>query len=182
MITDYRWEARNNIAEAVVARGAVRRGRHLRFACPAHDDRRPSADYKPILGVWVCRSCGAGGGRRNLAKRLGLILPEAPSPRRPPPIPPPPSRVSREEWIPAWTAIVEEARQQDRRLARYREVERIADWLRQRNQTVAATRRIASRMGDDPRAWWLLSTAARVSTEAASIEAMLDNVARGIGA
>lgn len=43
--------------------GKLHRGdREIRFACPIHDDRHPSADYSRADGVWVCRSCGAKGG------------------------------------------------------------------------------------------------------------------------
>jgi hypothetical protein len=51
-----RADVAHGVERALVARGAVRRGRHLRFACPSHDDRRPSADFEPERAVWVCRS------------------------------------------------------------------------------------------------------------------------------
>jgi hypothetical protein len=174
--------AHHDLAALLLSRGAVRRGRHLRFVCPAHADRRPSADYEPTLGVWVCRSCGAGGGAGDLARRLGLMAPDAPSPhRRRQSIPLPPPGVSRKTWAPAWTAILAEASRQDRRLAPYRELWRAADWLRPRAQAVVDSRRRASALGDDdPAAWRLLELAARVSTETASVEAMLDDAVRGI--
>jgi hypothetical protein len=165
----------------LLTRGAVSRGRHLRFACPAHDDAHPSADYEPALRVWVCRSCGTGGGARDLARRLGLIpVDPPPPPRRRDAIPPPPPRVLREAWEPAWNAIVDEARRQDQRAAPYRALGRAADWLRSQHQAVADARRIASAIGDDPRAWRLLGLAARVATTAASIESALDDAAREI--
>ena len=116
---------------------------------------------------WVCRSCHAGGGVQDLARRLGL---EASSPTRPRParrvlLPPP--GVSRDAWRAAWGVLVDTARRQDRRLAPYRDVFRIADWLRRRNQLVVDARHVVSALGpDDPAAWRLARLAARVNTEA----------------
>ncbi len=38
---------------------------------PRHVDRRPSLDVHPLKG-FICRSCGASGGLRELARRLGI--------------------------------------------------------------------------------------------------------------
>ena len=174
-------EAPFDLTAALLERGAAWRGRHLRFSCPAHDDLRPSADYEPVQRVWVCRSCGTGGGARDLARRLGLTAAEVSEPRhRREVIPPPPAGIPRHVWAPAWTPIVEKARQQTRRLAPYRELWRAAEWLRPRHQAVVDARRRASAIGDDPAAWQLLGHAARVSTETAQIEAMLDDAVRRV--
>lgn len=55
-------------------------GGRIRFLCPAHDDHRPSADWHMVKHVWTCRSCGAGGGAIDLARRLEIELPERPEP------------------------------------------------------------------------------------------------------
>jgi hypothetical protein len=159
----------------LVARGAVRRGRHLRFRCVAHDDHRPSADYEPARGVWTCRACHAGGGSRDLARRLGLDA--GPSSRARPAlrVPAPPRDISRETWRGAWLDVLDEARRQDRRLAPHRDVFWVSDWLRPRHQAVADARRLASVLGpDDPAAWRLLRLAARAATVTAATEAELD--------
>jgi hypothetical protein len=172
---------RADVEAALLARGAVRRGRHLRFACVAHPDEHPSADFDPAQGVWVCRSCHVGGGARDLARRLGLEA-ARPSQSGPVPrVPRPPPGIAREDWIPAWTAIVDEARRQDRRLAPHRDVVRITDWLRPRHQAVADARGLASALGeDDPGAWRLLRLASRVATTIAAVEAELDLVRRHV--
>lgn len=69
---------------AVVDRGAKRQaGGEWRFHCPAHADKRPSADWNPDKATWTCRSCSAGGGAVDLAERLGVELPR--TDRRPAP-------------------------------------------------------------------------------------------------
>jgi hypothetical protein len=175
----------NTLAQAVeqllVGRGAVRHGRHLRFRCVAHADRRPSADYESERGVWVCRSCGAGGGVRDLARRLGIDPGGRTSQARGrrPRIPAPPRGITRRTWGPAWFQILEQARREDHRLAPYREIFQLSDWLRRRYQLVADAHRVAAALGDaDPRAWRLLARAARVQTTAEAIASELDGVGR----
>ncbi|HEV3075175.1 MAG TPA: CHC2 zinc finger domain-containing protein, partial [Thermoanaerobaculia bacterium] len=65
------------IERALAARQARREGRELRFLCPAHEDRRPSARWNRDKQTWFCDVCQAGGGWRDLAARLGLELPAA---------------------------------------------------------------------------------------------------------
>jgi putative DNA primase/helicase len=65
------------IERALAARQARREGRELRFLCPAHEDRRPSARWNRDKQTWFCDACQAGGGWRDLAARLGLELPAA---------------------------------------------------------------------------------------------------------
>jgi hypothetical protein len=176
------------VARHLVDRGAVRRGRHLRFGCVAHPDRHPSADYEPERGLWVCRSCGAGGGVRDLARRLGLdlvgidLVGHASQTRgRRPRIPAPPPGVTRTIWEPAWCAVLAQARREARHLAPYHEVFRVSDWLRARYQVVADARYVVSILGsEDPGAWRLARLAARVATDAAEIEAALDGVGRRV--
>src|SRR5262249_5035205 len=126
---------------------------------------------------WTCRACHAGGGVRDLARRLGLEVGPIIPKRRPRRIPTPPTGLPRDVWADVWSATVDRAQRQDRRLEPHREVYRISEWLRLRHQLVADARRVASVLGDDaPGAWRLLSLAARVSTLAALIEAQLDAV------
>src|SRR5262249_37567403 len=93
------------IGAALLARGAVRRGRHIQIRCPAlgHEDRHPSCDVDLSRG-FICRSCGRGGSLRELAVLLGLgvglrsdIEPRRPRTR----VPPAPTGVSREAWVEA---------------------------------------------------------------------------------
>jgi putative DNA primase/helicase len=60
------------LERALDERGGRREGREVRFRCPAHDDAHPSARFHLDKGVWFCDVCKAGGGRRDLAHRLGL--------------------------------------------------------------------------------------------------------------
>lgn len=69
------------IERALAARQGRREGRELRFLCPAHPDRRPSARWNPDQQVWFCDACKAGGGRRDLAARLGIDQPDASDPQ-----------------------------------------------------------------------------------------------------
>jgi hypothetical protein len=137
------------VAQLLVGRGAVRHGRNLRFRCVVHADRRPSADYEPERGLWVCRSCGAGGDVRDLARRLG-IDPATPARqttgRRRLRVPPPPG-FTRPVWRAAWLQILEQARRQDSRLAPYHEIFYVSDWLCRRYEVVADAHRVASALG-----------------------------------
>jgi putative DNA primase/helicase len=63
---------------AVHARQGRREGAEIRFTCPAHADKHPSARWHPAKQVWVCDACKSGGGARDLAGRLGLYE-ESPS-------------------------------------------------------------------------------------------------------
>ena len=65
------------IERVLAARQGRREGRELRFLCPAHEDRRPSARWNRDKQTWFCDACQAGGGWRDLAARLGLELPAA---------------------------------------------------------------------------------------------------------
>jgi hypothetical protein len=76
-------ELKVQVTAAVEARGGVRRGesRWLSFPCPnggahAHGDRTPSAGWEPGEGVWKCLGCKLRGGAVDLARRLGVPLPE----------------------------------------------------------------------------------------------------------
>lgn len=171
----------HEVEAALLARGALRRGRHLRLRCllPGHTDAHPSCDYDPAAHVWVCRSCGRGGGLRELAELLGVTPPPGIwTRRRRAVVPPSPAGVTCEVWAEAWSAVVDMARRRDRRLAPHRDVFQIADWLRPRHQLVSDARRVASGLGDTPHAWRLLGLAARVMTTTMAVEDDLDAVRR----
>jgi putative DNA primase/helicase len=53
-------------------RSGRREGREIRFLCPAHDDSHPSARWCNSKAVWFCDVCRAGGGWRDLSRRLEL--------------------------------------------------------------------------------------------------------------
>ncbi len=60
------------IERALAARQSRREGREVRFLCPAHDDRHPSARWHGDKHTWYCDACRNGGGWRDLAGRLGI--------------------------------------------------------------------------------------------------------------
>jgi hypothetical protein len=62
----------------LLARDGRREGREIRFLCPAHPDRRPSARWNPEKSTWFCDVCHHGGGWRDLTERLGQPAPDAP--------------------------------------------------------------------------------------------------------
>ena len=70
------------VEAAVMARNGRARESSITFSCPAHDDEHPSASYDRSKHVWRCHSCNAGGGIRDLAKRLGPETPAPAPPRR----------------------------------------------------------------------------------------------------
>jgi hypothetical protein len=55
-------------------RSGRREGREIRFLCPAHDDSHPSARWSHSKAVWFCDVCHAGGGWRDLSRRLEVDL------------------------------------------------------------------------------------------------------------
>lgn len=61
---------------AIFARQGHRQGAEVRFLCPGHDDRHPSARWHMEKHTWYCDPCGLGGGWRDLAERLGLDVRE----------------------------------------------------------------------------------------------------------
>lgn len=63
------------IEAVITTRQPERTGSETRFLCPVHDDHHPSGRWNPQKHIWVCDACGAGGGYRDLAERLGITLP-----------------------------------------------------------------------------------------------------------
>jgi hypothetical protein len=61
-----------DLEKATLARSGRRQGREIRFLCPVHEDRHPSARWHTDKRRWYCDVCRAGGGPRDLARRLGL--------------------------------------------------------------------------------------------------------------
>jgi hypothetical protein len=170
---------RLDVEAALLARGAVRRGRHLRIRCPApgHDDAHPSADVDLERG-WTCRSCHAGGSLRQLAELIGLAPPRPPR-RGQSYVPPRLLGIDRAAWGEAWRAIVEETSRQDRRLKPFLDLFLVADSLRARREAVTRARQLISALGSEhPAAWPLALTAACAETAAAAIEAELDELVR----
>jgi DNA primase len=63
--------------------GAKRNGEWLLIRCPFHNDHNPSLSVRmtpPAQGVFKCFSCGAKGGFKKLAEKLGLDLNAAATP------------------------------------------------------------------------------------------------------
>jgi hypothetical protein len=69
------------VTEAVRARGGIRRrSGWWEFPCPnpavhEHGDRTASAGWNEGHGVWKCLGCGLKGGTKDLAERLGILVP-----------------------------------------------------------------------------------------------------------
>lgn len=63
------------VEAALEAREARVMGREWVFRCPVHDDQHPSARYNAESHVWWCH-CGAKGGIYDLAKKLGVSVPD----------------------------------------------------------------------------------------------------------
>ncbi len=64
------------IDPVVMSRQGKAEGGEVRFLCPAHDDHHPSARWNRTKAVWHCDACGKGGGALDLARRLGIPLPD----------------------------------------------------------------------------------------------------------
>lgn len=53
---------RLDIVEVISKRLALRKaGKNFQGVCPFHDDRKPSLNVNPALGIYKCFACGAGG-------------------------------------------------------------------------------------------------------------------------
>lgn len=65
-----------SLTVAIEARSGKHNGAEIIFTCPSHEDEHPSARYNVKKAVWTCDPCGAGGGALDLAKLLGVCLPE----------------------------------------------------------------------------------------------------------
>lgn len=155
------------VEAAVLGRDGRRRGGEIRFTCPAHPDKHPSADFNPARAVWICRACGAGGGLRDLARRLGIN----PGPRafaRP-------RRLSVEEEL-----VRREARVQAR-LARFRPLFRLADEVKEsRDAATGLLRRAATLPEDGDDVWNLVFAASELQREADQLEAEADDLMRAM--
>jgi len=71
-------EKLKQLEREVAKRDATEERDEVRFLCPSHDDHHPSARWNPEKMVWRCDSCGAGGGWKDLYRRLGLGEPGVP--------------------------------------------------------------------------------------------------------
>jgi AAA domain len=60
------------IERRLLERRGRREGREIRFLCPAHEDRHPSARWNGDKRAWYCDACRQGGGWRDLCRRLGI--------------------------------------------------------------------------------------------------------------
>ncbi|MGD0764803.1 MAG: hypothetical protein ABR978_00655, partial [Dehalococcoidia bacterium] len=67
-----------DIEAAIAKRDGRKEGAEVRFRCPSpdHADAHPSARWNPDKATWCCDVCKAGGGAVDLARRLGLEMPE----------------------------------------------------------------------------------------------------------
>jgi hypothetical protein len=156
------------IEAALLARGAVRQGRHLRIRCPApeHADQHPSADVDLTRG-WVCRSCGRSGSLRSLARLLGLVesgngtgAPLAPRTAR--------------DIIAEWRRTGPRPMVPRRRASLDRDYARVVDWLRRSRALIAERRRHASELGDSDEAWRMLAALSKLGRDLGEWEEVLE--------
>src|SRR5262249_18292830 len=66
-------------ATLLARRGATRRGDEIVCCCPFHDEANASFAFNAMKGAYTCHACGAKGGWKQLALRLGI---DVPKPRR----------------------------------------------------------------------------------------------------
>lgn len=64
------------IDEAITSRKGRNQGTEIYFLAPCHDDQHASARWNPEKATWYCDPCGRGGGALDLAKHLGIELPQ----------------------------------------------------------------------------------------------------------
>jgi predicted P-loop ATPase len=64
---------------ALMERKGRRVGAEIRFLCPVHEERAPSAYYNTEKRAWNCQGCGANGGKKSLCEALGLSWEPDPS-------------------------------------------------------------------------------------------------------
>ncbi len=129
-----------------------------------HLDRVPSLSVDLERGVFHCFSCGAKGGLRAFAARVGEPLDAHPlnRPRRP--------RSPREE---ARAAILRAAR---RHSWAWRLTRITADEFRRRQQAIDRVRRVAG--GDTEATWDLLDQAAADERKLRAVEPLIDDAWR----
>jgi hypothetical protein len=139
--------------------------------CPFHTERTPSLSVHQTKG-FHCFGCGAEGGIRTLAKRLGVLPPSGAddaSPRvtagrrRPRPCSP---------LDEARAAVVREARGQPWARPGVVELYARADWLRIHERLVEDTRQRVTALGDCEEAWELAAAGAELGREIAALEAI----------
>lgn len=71
----------SEVERAVWARDgqAIKGGAEVRFLCPSHPDKTPSARYSIESRVWRCDACTAGGGILDLGPRIDVAKPSTQS-------------------------------------------------------------------------------------------------------
>ena len=60
------------IEARLLERSGKRKGDELQACCPFHDEQKPSFSFNVVKQVFSCQVCGAKGGWRKLAERLGI--------------------------------------------------------------------------------------------------------------
>ncbi len=66
-----------DIERALHGRKGKRRGDEIDFLCVSHDQSIPGpASWNAKRGVWNCLSCGDHGNTEDLARKLGIAIPE----------------------------------------------------------------------------------------------------------
>jgi len=101
----------SEVTAAVLACGGRGSGDEIVFRCPSHDDQHPSASWNTAKGVWTCHACGARGGAKDLATRLGIAV-DTPAPCVPRSARGPAAFTAADAQR-AWTACHERARDDD---------------------------------------------------------------------
>lgn len=157
-------------------------GRHIDLAplrgrrrglvgCPFHDDGHASLSVDLDRGLFNCFGCGAKGGVKRFAALVGEPLKLTTSPSRRP--------QARSLLDQARARVLAEARRQQQRLAPYRDLMTISEYIRRRLLAAHEARRLATVVGPSDRVWDALVLAAQVEREALNVEAAMDAILAG---
>jgi hypothetical protein len=65
------------IEAALLARQGKRTGDEIAALCPFHDEQTASFSFNVAKGAYLCQACGAKGGWKLLAAKLGISVPKA---------------------------------------------------------------------------------------------------------
>lgn len=156
--------------------GAAVFGRHLDLTplrgrsrglvrCRFHEDRTGSLSVDLDKGVFHCFGCGAEGGMRDFAERVGERRRGARARRLESPL---------QEAL-RWAA--QRARREGERAAEWEPWYDCNDFIRRSHRAVDGARATATTLGPDhARTWPLLALAARAECDAVAIEAELDAI------
>lgn len=147
----------------------LRHHRHGLVRCIFHEDRTGSLSVDLDKGVFHCFGCGAQGGLRDFAVRVG----EARDSVRPM------HRPGASPMLTAFAEALSRRRQQTARMAKWAPVFRSADVIRHLERVVDSLRARATAAGPDgPTTWEMLERAARIERDVGLLDTDFDAARR----